>query len=105
MLSWHGHFLMASPVFPEARILVVDNEPANVLLLERLLQRWGYENVVSTTDSSLAAALAAREPVSLVLLDLAMPPPDGFEVMALLTRLPAGRAIPIVVLTADVSAV
>jgi putative two-component system response regulator len=37
---------MASPVFSEARILVVDDEPANVLLLERLLERWGYANVV-----------------------------------------------------------
>jgi putative two-component system response regulator len=95
---------MASPVFSEARILVVDDEPANVLLLERLLERWGYENVVSTTDSSQAVALAALEPVSLVLLDLAMPAPDGFEVMALLTKLPIGRAVPIVVLTADISA-
>jgi putative two-component system response regulator len=95
---------MAPPVFSEARILVVDDEPANVLLLERLLQRWGYENVVSTTDSSQAVSLAAAEPVSLVLLDLSMPRPDGFEVMALLAELPAGDAIPIVVLTADVSA-
>jgi putative two-component system response regulator len=95
---------MAPPVFSEARILVVDDEPANVLLLTRLLQRWGYENVVSTTDSAQAVSLAAGEPVSLVLLDLAMPRPDGFEVMALLAKLPAGHAIPIVVLTADVSA-
>jgi putative two-component system response regulator len=95
---------MAPPVFSEARILVVDDEPANVLLLTRLLQRWGYENVVSTTDSAQAISLAAGEPVSLVLLDLAMPRPDGFEVMALLAKLPAGHAIPIVVLTADVSA-
>jgi putative two-component system response regulator len=95
---------MAPPVFSEARILVVDDEPANVLLLERLLQRWGYENVVSTTESAQAVSLAAEEPVSLVLLDLAMPRPDGFEVMTLLSKLPAGHAIPIVVLTADVSA-
>src|SRR3954470_24630942 len=95
---------MGLPVFSEARILVVDDEPANVLLLERLLQRWGYENVVSTTDSSQAVSLAAQEPVSLVLLDLAMPPPDGFEVMALLSKLPEGRAVLIVGLDAGVSA-
>jgi putative two-component system response regulator len=88
----------------DARILVVDDEPANVLLLERLLERWGYENVVSTTDSSQAAALAQRHPPSLVLLDLAMPAPDWFEVMALLSKLPGGRAVPVVVLTADISA-
>jgi putative two-component system response regulator len=95
---------MASEVFSDARILVVDDEPANVLLLERLLARWGYENVVSTTDSSQVVALAERQAPSLVLLDLAMPPPDGFEVMALLSELPGGQAVPVVVLTADISA-
>ena len=88
----------------DARILVIDDEPANVLLLERLLERWGYKNVVSTTDSSQAVGLAARPTPSLVLLDLAMPPPDGFEVMEQLSRLPGGHAIPVVVLTADVTA-
>jgi putative two-component system response regulator len=91
-------------VFSDARILVVDDEPANVLLLERLLARWGYEDVVSTTDSSQVLSLVEREPPSLILLDLAMPPPDGFDVMAQLSALPAAQGIPVIVLTADVSA-
>jgi putative two-component system response regulator len=91
-------------VLSDARILVVDDEPANVLLLERLLSRWGYENVVSTTDSSQVLPLAEREPPSLILLDLAMPAPDGFDVMAQLAELPAAQGIPVVVLTADISA-
>ena len=88
-----------------ARLLVVDDESANVLLLERLLKRWGYANVVSTSDSSQVVELAVRDRPSLVLLDLAMPAPDGFEVMRLLAELDVGRTpIPILVLTADVSA-
>jgi response regulator RpfG family c-di-GMP phosphodiesterase len=98
------HFLTGSRVFSDARILVVDDEPANVLLLERLLARWGYEDVVSTTDSSQVLSLVERDPPSVILLDLAMPPPDGFEVMAQLSALPAAQGIPVIVLTADVSA-
>jgi putative two-component system response regulator len=91
--------------FSSARILVADDEPANVLLIERLLERWGYENVTSTTDSSEVIILAEQLRPNLVLLDLSMPHPDGFEVMRLLTeRRPAGRRCPVLVLTADVSA-
>jgi putative two-component system response regulator len=89
----------------KARILVVDDEPANVLLLERLLRHWGYEDVVSTTDSSEAVALAEQERPSLLLLDLTMPHPDGFEIMDLLTERHVGRpSCPVLVLTADASA-
>ena len=35
-----------------ARILVVDDQPPNVLLLERMLQSWGYEHVITTTQWS-----------------------------------------------------
>jgi len=91
--------------FSEARILVVDDEPANVLVLERFLARWGYENVVSTSDSSHVVALVEQQRPSLILLDLIMPDPDGFEVMKQLSELHLGRtAVPVLVLTADVSA-
>lgn len=91
--------------FPGARILVVDDQPANVRLLEKLLARWGYANVVSTTDSSRVVELVDRERPDLLLLDLAMPHPDGFEVMKLVSAVDAGRVpTPILVLTADISA-
>lgn len=91
--------------FSAARILVVDDEPANVLVLERFLSRWGYENVVSTTRSSQVVALVEAQRPSLILLDLIMPHPDGFEVMRRLSELQTGRAaVPVLVLTADVSA-
>ena len=84
----------------------MDDEPTNVLMLERFLARWGHENVVSTTDSSQVVSLVEQERPSLILLDLTMPDPDGFEVMKLLSELHPGRGtIPVLVLTADVSAV
>jgi len=87
-----------------ARILVVDDDRANVLLLERLLEHWGYTNVTATTDSSEVVALCKRLEPDLVLLDLHMPEPDGFKLMELLAPWAATRGyLPILVLTADPS--
>jgi response regulator RpfG family c-di-GMP phosphodiesterase len=96
---------VTDPPFSEARILVIDDEPANVLLLTRFLSRWGYENVVSTTDSSQVVALVEHQRPGLILLDLMMPHPDGFEVMKLLSELHTERTpVPVLVLTSDISA-
>jgi putative two-component system response regulator len=85
-------------------ILVVDDEPANVALLEGLLSRWGYEKVVGTTDPSGAVALCSELEPDLVLLDLAMPGIDGFQVLQLLERLIEGPVpLPVLVLTADIT--
>jgi putative two-component system response regulator len=86
-----------------ARILIVDDEEANVLLLERLLGQAGYTNLTSTTDSSAVLPLCAGNPPDLVLLDLHMPSPDGFEVMELLAPWIEERWLPILVLTADIT--
>jgi putative two-component system response regulator len=85
-----------------ARILVVDDQPANIALLERLLQVSDYTNVVSTTDSSQVVPMCAEAEPDIVLLDLQMPPPDGFEIMSMLAPWTHGSArLPILVLTAD----
>jgi putative two-component system response regulator len=85
-----------------SRILVVDDEPSNVALLERLLLRWGLTNVVSTTDPTQVVAMCAEEEPDLVLLDLHMPGADGFTVMSLLSPwILSAAPFPIVVLTAD----
>jgi class 3 adenylate cyclase len=89
----------------DARILIVDDEPANVRLLERLLQQAGFARPASTTDPRRAAALAAASEPDLVLLDLLMPDLDGYAVLAQLrAQLPAGAYLPVVVLTADATA-
>jgi putative two-component system response regulator len=84
-----------------ARILIVDDEQANVLLLERVLAQSGYSNLVSTTDSTKVLELCVRTPPDLILLDLHMPEPDGFEVLKQLQPWLNARWLPILVLTAD----
>ena len=87
-----------------ARVLIVDDEPANVLLLERLLQREGYTALRSTTDARQALALYAEFQPDLILLDLAMPYLDGFQVLERLNPLiPPQVFLPVLVLTADVT--
>lgn len=82
-----------------ARILVVDDQPVNVKLLEKILDAEGYTNVVTTTDSREAAALFQQSPTDLVLLDLNMPHKDGFEVLAEIKALEKDYP-PVIVLTA-----
>lgn len=86
----------------QARILIVDDQAANVRLLERLLASSGYTHVVGTTDPRSVPALFAELRPDLLLLDLHMPHVDGFGVMeALAPGLAAERYVPILVLTAD----
>ncbi|HUF59828.1 MAG TPA: HD domain-containing phosphohydrolase [Actinomycetota bacterium] len=89
---------------PDARVLVVDDEEPNVLLLEGMLAEAGYANVVSTTDPTEVAAIIGRSMPDLILLDLHMPHLDGFEVLRMLQALgdPSSRS-PVIVLTADIT--
>src|SRR5213594_4393447 len=86
----------------EARILIVDDELANVRLLERLLQQTGYRNLVTTTDPRQVRGLYDELHPDLILLDLMMPHLDGVAVMGELA-IPAEAYVPILVLTADVT--
>ncbi|MEA2423964.1 MAG: cyclic di-GMP phosphodiesterase [Thermoleophilaceae bacterium] len=85
-----------------ARVLIVDDAPPNVILLERMLEQWGYTDVVGTTNSAEVAGLCAAQAPDLILLDLQMPKPDGFELMEILRPLTdTPPQIPVLVLTAD----
>jgi signal transduction histidine kinase len=87
-----------------ARLLIVDDEPANVRLLERLLGQAGYTDLHGTTDSRRAVALYRDLQPDLLLLDLLMPNPDGLTVLRELRRwLPEDTYAPVLILTADVS--
>jgi putative two-component system response regulator len=89
----------------EARILIVDDEEANVRLLERALTQAGYRNVLSTTEPRDVSRLVAESEPDLILLDLLMPHMDGFGVMQLLESLSSRDSyLPILVLTADTTA-
>ncbi len=95
---------MADEAVKGARILIVDDEPANVRLLERLLERGGYSHLKSTTDPQRVLPLFKEFAPDLVLLDLLMPRPDGFEILEQLKALiPDGTYLPVLVLTADIT--
>ncbi len=85
----------------QAKILIVDDEKANIRFLEMILEEAGYAHVHSTTDSRQVRALFLDVPFDLVLLDLAMPHFDGFAVMQQLREAAPDHTVPILVLTAD----
>ena len=84
-----------------ARILIVDDQDANVRLLERLLAEAGYANVSATSAPQEVAALHRQQGYDLILLDLQMPVMDGFEVMEHLQEGEADSYLPVIVLTAQ----
>jgi signal transduction histidine kinase len=84
-------------------ILIVDDQQANVDLLEQILGMQGYRRVYSTTDPRQVATLCSELNPDLILLDLHMPHLTGLEVIEQL-RLPASDLyLPILVLTADIT--
>jgi putative two-component system response regulator len=87
-----------------SKILIVDDEEANVQLLESILCREGFDHLLSVTDSRQVLPLFASFAPDLILLDLNMPHFDGFEVMRQLHgRIQKGTYLPILVLTADIT--
>ena len=89
----------ASAVRSKAKILVVDDEPANRKLLADLVVHEGYE-VVTASGGAEALAILASAPIDLVLLDLMMPEVDGMSVLAELQKRQLLPALPVVVVTA-----
>ena len=84
-----------------ARILVVDDQQANVLLLEGMLRIAGYASVESTTDPNLVCELHRKNRYALILLDLQMPGMDGFQVMEGLKEIEEDGYLPVLVITAQ----
>jgi len=86
---------------PDARILIVDDQPANVRLLEHTLRRAGYLAVTSTTEPRDVAALQSQHRYDLIVLDLQMPNMNGFEVMEQLRQIGEEDRPAILVMSAD----
>lgn len=84
-----------------ASVLIVDDQDANVYLLEKMLRNAGYLNVTSTRDPQTVCDLHAQHRFSLILLDLQMPGMDGFQVMEGLKQIETSGYLPVLVITAQ----
>lgn len=82
-------------------ILIVDDEPANVLLLNQTLSISGYRNVLSTTVPHEVIGICQNNKIDLVLLDLNMPELDGYGVMKQINELESTNRPLVLVLTAQ----
>lgn len=82
-----------------AKVLIVEDNPANMTLAVFLLQSAGY-SVLSATDAEAGLTLARDEQPELILMDIQLPGMDGLQATALLKRDNATRAIPVIALTA-----
>ncbi len=84
-----------------ASILLVDDEPSNIKLLERTLQPCGRYRLVATTEPRRVVELCQEHCFDLIILDLNMPYLDGFQVMSLLRQQVLDSLPPILVVTAQ----
>lgn len=87
--------------FAKMKILVIDDEPANVALLEGTLEDNGYTRIKTVTDSRLAIEACKTFQPDLIMLDLMMPHVDGFEILEMLHSEASELFRPVIVLTAD----
>lgn len=82
-------------------ILIVDDEPINISLLEKILMIKGYNNFISTTDPTEVVSLHLKHDFDLILLDINMPVMDGYAVMDDLAENLVSKLPPILVLSAQ----
>ncbi|HUW28445.1 MAG TPA: diguanylate cyclase [Sulfuriferula sp.] len=93
--------MVSSDDILDASILIVDDQKANVQLLEQMLREAGYRCVTSTMDPHAVCELHRDNRYDLILLDLQMPGMDGFQVMEGLKAIETDGYVPILVLTAQ----
>ncbi|OGU07406.1 MAG: Fis family transcriptional regulator [Geobacteraceae bacterium GWC2_58_44] len=93
--------MMSSADILNAGILIVDDQQANVLLLEQMLHNAGYACITSTRDPRAVCALHHANHYDLILLDLEMPGMDGFQVMAGLKEIETDGYLSVLVITAQ----
>ncbi|MCX7096231.1 MAG: diguanylate cyclase [Methylobacter sp.] len=84
-----------------AGILIVDDQEANIFLLEQLLYQAGYSSITSTQDPHMVYSLHRKNRYDLILLDLQMPGMDGFKVMEGLKKIERDGYLPVLVITAQ----
>jgi DNA-binding NtrC family response regulator len=90
-----------TPDIHNANILIVDDQEANVRLLEQVLRSAGYARITTTMDPHAVCDLYRDNRYDLILLDLLMPGMDGFEVIEGLKAIETDSYVPVLVVTAQ----
>ncbi len=85
----------------KARIMIVDDESYNVLVVRNFLQRAGHESFVTTTESPQAIDLMKRDLPDIVLLDIMMPEVSGIDILRVMNITPELSTIPVIILAAS----
>lgn len=85
----------------DSKILIVDDESVNIKVTRKYLEQAGYNNFISTTDSTEALDLIAKELPDLVLLDIVMPKMTGLDILRAVRSNKSFDNIPVVILTAS----
>jgi len=83
------------------KIMIVDDEESNILMLRKYLKEAGYKNIIHTDDSRLAVDLICGEHPDVLLLDVMMPNVTGLDILAEIMDLPAFERLPVLVLSAS----
>ena len=94
---------IASLDIKSASILIVDDEPVNIKLVESVLKGSNYKNILTTTDPREVLGLCQKNEIDLILLDLNMPHLDGYQVMEQLKQELDKPVPPVLILTAQSS--
>ena len=82
-------------------ILIIDDEPANVVIARKHLERAGYYSFKTTTDSTVAYNLIQASKPDVVLLDINMPEVSGIEILKQIRANKETRQLPVLILTAN----
>ena len=93
--------MVSSSDIHNAKVLIVDDQEANVRLLDRMLRGAGYASIASTMDPHEVCELHRKNRYDLILLDLVMPGMDGFQVMEGLKEIEKDGYLPVLVITAE----
>ena len=93
--------MISSSDILHGKILIVDDQEANILLLERILHSAGYISTMATMDPGKVCELYLKNHYDLILLDLQMPGMDGFQVMEGLKEIEPDGYLPVLVITAQ----
>ena len=88
----------------DAKIMMIDDEPSTIEILQLFLEDSGYKHFIKTSDSAAAFGVVLKERPDVVLLDLMMPQVSGFEILIQLRADKLLKHIPVIVLTSSTDA-